>query len=525
MQSSIVRAMQSSIVISYTKRFKTLFSWIVILIIIFYSFKISKVDITSLINGFSYSLTLIKEMFPPDFSNINKILILTFETISMGFWGTLIGIIISFPLGLLSSRNISHGLPYIVSRGIINFLRAIPDIMFAILFVTSFGLGPIPGILALSLSTVGLLGKFYAEAIESIDRKPVEAIESTGSHKIGVIRHAIIPQVFPLFMGYNFYLLDHNIRVAMVLGLVGAGGLGLELFTQMRSFNYQKVSALLIIVFIIITLIDRVSAKMSKDIIEGEFFSGKNKFLNIFHILTIVLISIVSLFFIPLNIQEMISGIPRIFEFIIGLFPPNLSGLDRYLKLVIETVCMGISGTLIAIFLSIPLGVLSARNIISSKFVNDISREIINFFRAMPELIFALLFVSAVGLGPFAGVLAIAIHTVGFLGKFYAESIENIDKKPIEAIDSTGASFIHKIRYAVLPQILPLFNSYNLYLLDRNIRASTVMGVVGAGGIGFELIMSMKVFDYQRTLTIILLILITIVIVDQVSYYLRKRVT
>ncbi|MCX7724044.1 MAG: phosphonate ABC transporter, permease protein PhnE [Thermodesulfovibrio sp.] len=516
--------MQSSIATNLSKRLKSLFCWVIVLIIILYSFKISKVDILSLINGFSYSLSLIKEMFPPDFSKLDKIVILTFETISIGFWGTLIGIVISLPLGLLSSQNLSQGLPYIVSKGIINFLRAIPDIMFALLFVTSFGLGPIPGILALSLSTVGLLGKFYAEAIESIDRKPVEALESTGSHKIGIIRHAIIPQVFPLFMGYNFYLLDHNIRVAMVLGLVGAGGLGVELFTQMRSFNYQKVSALLILVFIIITLIDRVSAKMSKDIIEGEFLSGKNKVLNLFQIFTIGLISIVSLFFIPLNLQEIIVGIPRIFEFITGLFPPNLSGVDRYLNLVIETVCMGISGTLIAIFLSIPLGVFSARNIFNSRFINGISREVTNFFRAMPELMFALLFVSAVGLGPFAGVLAIAIHTAGFLGKFYAESIENIDKKPVEAVDSTGASFIHKIRYAVLPQIIPLFNSYNLYLLDRNIRASTVMGVVGAGGIGFELIMSMKVFDYQRTLTIILLILITIVIVDQVSQYLRKRV-
>lgn len=168
---------------------------------------------------------------------------------------------------------------------------------------------------------------------------------------------------------------------------------------------------------------------------------------------------------------------------------------------------------------------MSARNIIGFGFLNGLSRELCNFLRAMPELMFALLFVAAVGLGPFAGVLAIALHTAGFLGKFYAESIENIDTKPLEAVDSTGASFIQKLRYAVFPQILPLFYSYNLYLLDRNIRASTVMGVVGAGGIGFELVMSMKVFDYQRTLTIILLILVTILIVDNISSYLRKKAT
>lgn len=517
--------MDGSLTISLSRRLKNIFIWISIFSIIFFSLKFSKIQIFSLISGFSYSLALIEEMFPPDFSILNKTINLTFETVSVGLWGTLIGIILSLPLGLLSSRNICSGLPYIISRTIINFLRAIPDIMFALLFVTSFGLGPLAGIFALSLSTVGLLSKFYSEAIESIDRKPVEALISTGSHKLGIIRHAIMPQVFPLFMGYNFYLLDHNIRAAMVLGLVGAGGLGMELFTQMRSFNYQKVSAILIIVLLIITLIDRISAKMSKDILDGNLTSDKNKYVNIFFILLFASLSLFSLFYFPISLGEILGGIPRIFEFFTQMFPPDITGIDRYFYLILETVSMGISGTIIAIMVAIPLGVLSARNIVKFRLVNSISREINNFFRAMPELMFALLFVAAVGLGPFAGVLAISIHTAGFLGKFYAESIENIDRKPLEAIDSTGAKFIQKLRYAVFPQIIPLFNSYNLYLLDRNIRASTVMGVVGAGGIGFELIMSMKVFDYQRTLTIILLILFTIIIVDQISSYLRKKLT
>lgn len=274
--------MEGCITVNFAKRLKRLFTWVFLLSLIILSFRVSKIDFFSLLSGFSFSLSLIKEMVPPDFSRIDRILLLTVETISIGFWGTLIGIAISVPLGILSARNISHGIPYVISRTLVNTLRAIPDIMFAILFVTSFGLGPLPGILALSLATAGLLGKFYSEAIESIDRKPVEALESTGAHKLAVIRHSILPQVFPLFMGYNFYLLDHNIRVAMVLGLVGAGGLGIELFTQMRSFNYQKVSAILIVTVIIITLIDRISAKMSKDIIEGEFLSVKNRLINSF---------------------------------------------------------------------------------------------------------------------------------------------------------------------------------------------------------------------------------------------------
>jgi phosphonate transport system permease protein len=120
--------------------------------------------------------------------------------------------------------------------------------------------------------------------------------------------------------------------------------------------------------------------------------------------------------------------------------------------------------------------------------------------------------------------MAIGLHTTGFLGKFYAEAIENLDPNPIEAVDATGARFSQKISHAVMPLMMPLFNSYNLFLLDRNIRASTVMGIVGAGGIGFELIMNTRLFEMQKTATIIIVILIAILGVEWVSTYLRKRV-
>lgn len=507
----------------YFKRAKGFFLWSLFIIILFFSFRVSKVDINSLIGGISSSVSLLSEMFPPDFSKWKKILLLSIETIAMGFWGTIIGMIISLPLGFLSAKNISGGIIYLISRGIINFLRAIPEIMFALIFVISIGMGAMSGILALAFCTVGLLSKFYAEAIESIDRNPVEAVEATGSHSLGIIRHAILPQVFPLFMGYNLYLLDRNIRTAMALGLVGAGGLGVELFTQMRSFNYQKAAAILIIIFLIITVIDRVSAKLRNDIINGTFLSRENRRKDKLLLLIILAIAVLSFYFIPFNFKEIAYGIPRILEFLKGLLPPDFSEIGKYSKLMLETVGMGISATFLAILISVPIGVLSARNIISTPFMYNIMKESANFLRAMPELMFALIFVAAVGLGPFAGVLAIALHSAGFLGKFYGEAIENIDPKPVEAVKATGAKFIQRIRYSVFPQVIPLFNSYNLYLLDRNIRASTIMGIVGAGGIGFDLVMSIKLFDYKKTAALVLIILFTIMLVDWLSTYLRKK--
>ena len=504
---------------------KGLFLWSLFLVILALSFRVSHLDMRTLFEGFSFSVSLVREMFPPDFSRWNKIALLSLETIAMGFWGTIIGMLFSFPLGFLSAKNTSgNSAVYIVSKHLVNLLRAIPDVLYALLFVTSLGMGPLAGVLALAVSTVGMLSKFYAEAVESIDIKPVEAIEATGGHGLSILRYAVFPQVYPLFMGYNLYLLDHNIRVALTLGLVGAGGLGVELFTQMRSFHYQKASAIIIIIFAIITVIDRVSAHIRHRIIEGTFFDNKNKLKDGIFLSVILAIALLSSLFIPVDIQELVQGAPRISAFVAGMFPPDFTEITSYVKLMVETVGMGISGTFLAIVLSIPLGMLSARNITQSPVVYSVMKEVANFFRAMPELMLALIFVVAVGLGPFAGVLAIAIHTAGFLGKFYAEAIENVDPKPVEAVDATGARFIQKIRHAIFPQVLPLFNSYNLYILDRNIRASTVLGIVGAGGIGFELVMSMKLFEYRKTATLLLVILIAVMLIDWLSSSIRKRV-
>lgn len=518
--------MSGSLSAIYVKRIKGFFLWSLFIITLFLSFRVSDLDIKTLVEGFSYSASLIKEMFPPDFSRWERILPLSVETIAIGFWGTILGMTISFPLGFFSAKNTSRGILYNISKGLVNFLRAVPDVMYALIFVTSLGMGmgALAGVLALACATAGLLSKFYAEAIESIDRKPVEAIEATGSHRLGVIRHAVLPQVFPLFMGYNLYMLDRNIRAAIMLGLVGAGGLGVELFIQMRTFDYQQAAAVLIVICAIITIIDRVSARLRKDIIDGKFMNKENRHKDGLLILFISVIAVLSLYFIPVNFKDMAYGIPRIWEFLKGMFPPDFSGIATYVKLMLETVGMGISGTFLAILMSIPIGMLSARNIIHAPVIYNIMKEISNFLRAIPDLVFALIFVAAVGLGPFAGVLAIALGSVGFLGKFYAEAIENIDPNPVEAVGATGARFIQKTRHAVVPQVMPLFNSYNLYIVDRNIRTATIMGVVGAGGIGFDLVMSMELFEHQKTATLILIILFTIMLVDGLSSYLRKKV-
>jgi len=324
-------------------------------------------------------------------------------------------------------------------------------------------------------------------------------------------------------MGYNLYLFDHNIRVAITLGIVGAGGLGIELFTQMRGFHYQRVSAILVIIIVLVSMVDRLSAYLRREILEGTLFDRATRSRNLLLLTVFVTATFASLFFVSLDMGQIYGGFLRVLGFMIEAVPPDISETPLYLRLMLETLAIGVCGTTLAIILSAPLGLLAARNITSSHWLYNLSKELTNLLRAMPELIFALVFVAAVGLGPIAGVMAIGLHTTGFLGKFYAEAIENLDPNPIEAIDATGARFSQKISHAVVPLMMPLFNSYNLFLLDRNIRASTVMGIVGAGGIGFELIMNTRLFEIQKVVTMIIVILIAIIGVEWISNVLRKR--
>jgi phosphonate transport system permease protein len=192
---------------------------------------------------------------------------------------------------------------------------------------------------------------------------------------------------------------------------------------------------------------------------------------------------------------------------------------------MLETIEIAILGTFLAILLSIPVGLFSARNIAPNYFVYIIARALTVFFRAIPEFIMAMILVIAIGFGAMPGVLALGFHTMGFLAKFYAEDIEHINKGPIEALTSSGASKRQIISFAVIPQIIPSFVGYNLYILDRNIRMATMLGIVGAGGIGYELLSSFRMFEYPKVSAIIIIIFITIFLIDNLSSYIRSKIS
>ncbi len=242
-------------------------------------------------------------------------------------------------------------------------------------------------------------------------------------------------------------------------------------------------------------------------------------------IISFILILLITINDLEINFLNLFSDSSKYFADIIGrMLPPDFSNFNNLLKSMLETIEIAFLGTFIAISLSIPIGLFSAKNLAPNYVIFLIARTITIFFRAIPEFIIAMILVIAIGFGAMPGVLALGIHTMGFLAKFYAEDIEHVNKGPIEALRSSGASKRQIISYAIIPQIIPSFIANNLYIFDRNIRMATMLGIVGAGGIGYELQSSFRMFEYQKVSAIIVIIFVTIFIIDHISSLIRSKI-
>lgn len=227
---------------------------------------------------------------------------------------------------------------------------------------------------------------------------------------------------------------------------------------------------------------------------------------------------------VEFSLYRLNEGKGYMWDFLTRMFPPDLSILSRVFNETLLTIQLAWVSTVIAAFLSVPCGFLAASNIFENTWLRRSVIFVLNADRAIDSLILALFFVSAVGLGPFPGTLALAIHSVGMLGKLFADAIEAIDTGPVEALRSAGAGKLATIRWAVWPQVAPHFISYFLFRFELNVRVAVVLGLVGAGGIGFLLTQYMRLFQYQRVCTVILVILVLVMVVDFFSSKLRRSV-
>jgi phosphonate transport system permease protein len=225
---------------------------------------------------------------------------------------------------------------------------------------------------------------------------------------------------------------------------------------------------------------------------------------------------------LKVDFELLYSSWPYITDFISRLFPPDTAVIDIAVKALIETVQMSLWGTTIGAIVSVPIAIASANNV-APPWLQWLANLLQNTVRSVPSIILGLIFVAATGLGAPAGTLALGIYTIGYLAKFYQQAIESVDRRSLESLQVMGASKLQIAQYGILPQVLPLGLGYTLWMFEYNIRAASVLGVVGAGGIGFQLKSYIDGFEYNKATTMMLVLLVVVTVIDSFSSQLRRR--
>ncbi len=482
---------------------------------------------------------LLTRMWPPSFDEINLILELAFQTLWMAVLGTALAVLISIPVAVAAASNLSGPWVRSLARGLIAVLRAIPDLVFALILVRSLGLGPLAGILAIGLHSVGMLGRMFADAIEQVDQRTLEALRATGASKSQVFFAAIWPQLSPSLIANSLFRLDINLRSAAVLGLVGAGGLGLLLERTLGQLDYRGALGAVAVILVFILGFELLSLGVRRLIISGEDTGWLSRRLSaggkVLPPLTVGALARKAFWFaasgvlvfaalnVGVDIGEPSNTWSRFLETLSRLFPPDfISFLPDIVRGLAESLAMAVIATLSAAIISVPLGLLAARNLVANRVVIALARGSSVLIRGIPDLVVAVVLVAAIGLGPAAGIIALAFGTLGFLPKFIADSAEELDPGPREAVIATGASRSQVAFAATIPQLTPALISHILYSLDINLRLSVVVGLVGAGGIGYLLIRSVQSLAFDTTSAIIFGILALVLALEWFSNRLRK---
>ncbi|HEX9332280.1 MAG TPA: phosphonate ABC transporter, permease protein PhnE [Anaerolineales bacterium] len=462
------------------------------------------------------------------------------ETIAMGLMATLFSTILALPVSFLAARNImsrfSGGTAiYYGMRGILNVVRAIDTIVWGLIVIVWVGLGSFAGVIALTIHSVAALGKLFSEEIEHIDPGPVEALTATGANLIQTIRYAVIPQIVPSFLAYSLLRWDINMRSATVIGFVAGGGIGFFVVETTRMGGYQQYATALWVVAIVIILVDYISAKWREAILRDQpqrDESNRRTTLNTLRLAFYGILGLVAFIYCwnltEISIRSLLHPGKNFGQLILDFVSIDLT--PKVLQVVIQqmlvTIFQAMLATTLGALVALPFSFLAAKNLMGrnqlSTWLYYLARGVLNILRSIEALLYVVIFVFWVGIGPFAGMLALAVTSFALIGKLFSEAIENIDEGPIEAVTAAGANRMQIIAYAVLPQIVPPFVSYLIYQWDINVRMATIIGFAGGGGIGLTLTTFFGSLQYHKAGTVVAIIVVVVALMDFASAKLRQ---
>ncbi|MCZ9298056.1 phosphonate ABC transporter, permease protein PhnE [Corynebacterium aurimucosum] len=522
------------------------------------------INVGTLVESADNAGAFLSRMVPLNFPEFGELVKLIVETLSIVFLATVVSVVLSIPLAVWAATPTApNSSVRYLSRAVIVLMRSIPDLVLAIIFMRMFGLGALGGILAMGLHSIGMVGKLYSDAIEELDDGSREAIESVGATRGQQMWAAITQPLMPQIIATALHRFDINLRTSVLLGYVGVGGLGMEIANSLRMMNYKRGMALALVVLLLCIAVELISGALRAAILSpsGKTLSKQTWADRLFvrtkstatrdaektsvsrgsvgitppwstgrlqrfaGIALLIALIVGASIVVELSPKQFLEGLKSLPDTAALFIPPSDGGMAEDLFLALfDTLKIALAATFIGAVLALPIGILAARNVVANRVVHGFFRILIVVVRGIPELILAIVFVVISGLGVVAGTLALSLGAVGLLSKLVADSLEETDTAVQEAIRTSGASEFQIFFSATLRQAAPAFVAHTLYLLDTNIRSATLLGVVGAGGIGFQLLNASRVNQFDVVTYILILMVAVVLVVEFLSLWLRKSV-
>ncbi|MFE6997242.1 PhnE/PtxC family ABC transporter permease [Microbacterium sp. NPDC057659] len=502
--------------------------------------------------------------FPP----ADEVLQLTVLTVGLVLTGTLLAAVLSVPIAYLAASNTTPNRTALaIARFIGVFTRALPDVVLAMVFVLMFSLGTLPGILAIGIHSIGMISKMFADAIEQIDEGPRLAIRAAGGTRMQEFFSGVLPQVLPSWVATVLHRNDINLRGSVVLGYVGVAGLGLEMSHAFKSLNYGLGLGIALVIFLLCVVMEIISssvrvAMLGENAGRGVFVSfvsslrsslsnrgdsGRSlsersetkhgsvdaamrrpwtatRIRNVTAGVVAILVVLAGVVVSDIVWSDLLTFWAKIPEVAAQFWPPDFGnyGFPVIAGAMLDTVKIALAACLITFVLSLGIGSLAARNVAANAGVRGGFRLLLVVIRGIPELILAIVLIVITGLGAQAGTIALAFGGIGLLGKLIADSFEEVPRGPERAMTAAGATRMQRYAAATLPQGSRALIGHTFYLLDTNIRAATLLGIVGGGGIGYYLLNAGQGSNYPLVTSIVLMILVTVLIVEGIAMWMRK---
>ncbi len=463
------------------------------------------------------------QMIPPAWDYGAAVLQPLWATIQMSFAGTVLGACLGL-IGAVCANSYINRCPWlrIPFKAVVHLIRTIPALILALFCTFLLGLGALAGTVALTVYTTAVLTRMGYEDMENMDLRAANALEVTGCGPWKAFVRTVLPAVLPGYLTNVLYMLEANVRHAAILGYVGAGGIGLLLNEQLAWRQYSQVGMIIFLLFLVVIAAESLSEWLRHVLTQQAYIPPAVKRAGTAAVFILLVLSLATL---PWSVQQ--TGWHAAAAIVSGLVHPDSAMLfslahDDVPYLVYETLCIAFLGTLGGVIIAAWFSFTASFRLMPRP-IALASRTVLLLIRTIPVFVYGLMWIRVTGPGPFAGVMTLAVCSIGLLAKRFLIAIDDMDMRPFLAYRAMGMPLATAVRYAVLPQLRGPYTAAVLYRLDINLRDAAVLGLVGAGGIGTSLILAMNQYKWPEAGALLWGIIILVTVVEILSEKSRRH--